>query len=244
MSEKQAWPVAELDETGSTNDEAKRRAVAGEAGPLWIRAERQTLGRGRRGNEWQSLRGNLFASLLCRPEKSASRCAQLSFVTALAVTDMLAHYAPSANIRLKWPNDVLADGRKIAGILLESESRTGGGLNWLVIGVGVNLKAYPLGTEIPAISLADLGIAPPPAAEAMGHLVTAFAKWYEVWRKDGFAPLREAWLARSTGLGSRIRVRLPKEEIQGVFRDIDDNGALVLGLPGATRIIAAGEVFL
>ncbi len=233
-----------LDEVDSTNEEAKRRAAAGEAGPLWIAARRQTQGRGRRGNEWQSLRGNLFTSLLCRPEGSASRCAQLSFAAALAVSDMLAQVAPSAGIRLKWPNDVLADGRKIAGILLESESGADGGLKWLVLGIGVNLAASPQRTEIPAISLAELGVAPPDPADALDRLVTAFAKWYEVWLKDGFAPLREAWLSRSVGLGSRIRVRLPKEEIQGVFRDIDDNGSLVLGLPGSVRTIAAGEVFL
>jgi BirA family transcriptional regulator, biotin operon repressor / biotin---[acetyl-CoA-carboxylase] ligase len=239
-----AWSIVQLDEIDSTNEEAKRRAVAGDEGPAWIVARRQTQGRGRRGNEWQSLHGNLFASLLCRPEGSASRCAQLSFAAALAVSDTLAQHAPSAGIRLKWPNDVLAEGRKIAGILLESESRADGTLKWLVVGIGVNLAASPQGTEFPTISLAELGVPPPGPAGAMGHLVTSFAKWYEVWQKDGFAPLREAWLARSVGLGARIRVRLPKEEIQGVFRDIDDNGALVLGLPGSVRTIAAGEVFL
>ena len=239
-----AWSIVQLDEVDSTNQEAKRRGAAGVAGPVWIVARRQTQGRGRRGNTWQSAEGNLAASLLVRPGRPAGACAQLSFAAALAVSDMLAHYAPAADFRLKWPNDVLADGRKVAGILLESESEPGGRLKWLAIGIGVNLAAHPEDAELPAVSLAALGVAAPRPSGAMGHLVPAFAKWYEAWLKDGFAPLREAWLARATGLGGRIRVRLAREEMAGVFRDIDETGALVLGLPGgAVRTIAAGEVF-
>lgn len=242
-----------LTEVGSTNDWAKQAAKDNPdllLGATWIVAERQTAGRGRLGNDWQSAKGNLFASLLFRPERPASECAQLSFVAALSVSDMIARYAPSANLRLKWPNDVLADGRKIAGILLESESGADGRIAWLVIGIGVNLASHPEKTELPAISLAGLGVNPPVAFDRSGASAGAaeclddmFAKWYEVWLAGGFAPVREAWLARAQGLGARIRVRLAKEEIQGVFRDIDDTGALVLGLPGGTsRIIAAGEV--
>jgi BirA family biotin operon repressor/biotin-[acetyl-CoA-carboxylase] ligase len=236
------YGLLELDHVDSTNAEARRRAKKGARGPLWITAERQSAGRGRRGNRWQSLVGNLFASLLLHPDKPVGDCAQLTFAAALAVSDMLAGYAPSLGLALKWPNDVLAEGRKIAGILLESESGADGKAAWLVIGFGVNLAAYP--EDLPAISLAALGISPPSGKQAVLHLAGAFRKWYELWLKQGFAPLREAWLARAAGLGARLRVRLPKEEIEGVFQGIDETGALLLGLPdGSTRAINAGEVF-
>jgi BirA family biotin operon repressor/biotin-[acetyl-CoA-carboxylase] ligase len=243
-----------LTEVGSTNDWARQHAKDEPdilLGAMWIVAEKQTAGRGRFGNEWHSFKGNLAASLLFRPDRPAAQCSQLSFVAALAVADTLAGYAPRANIRLKWPNDVLADGRKIAGILLESETGPEGRLAWLIIGVGINLSSYPEGTDTPAISLAALGVPPPLPFDRDGHgegaaehLDDAFTKWYEIWQRDGFAPIREAWLARAHGLGSRIRVRLAKEEIRGVFRDIDNGGALVLDLPGGvTRTIAAGEIY-
>ena len=242
------WPLGyallELDEIDSTNQEAKRRAAAGVTSPLWIVAARQSEGRGRRGNAWQSLSGNLAATLLIRPERRAAECAQLSFAAALAVSDMLAGFAPHANFGLKWPNDVLADGRKIAGILLESESRADGTAAWLAVGIGVNLAAFPDDVELPATSLAVQGILPPAPRDALLDLAAAFAKWYEVWRTQGFSPVREAWLARASGLGSRVRARLAREEVVGVFQGIDESGALLLGLAGGvTRAIAAGEVF-
>jgi BirA family biotin operon repressor/biotin-[acetyl-CoA-carboxylase] ligase len=238
------YALIELDAVDSTNEEARRRAAAGEQRSLWIAAVRQSAGRGRRGKAWQSSPGNLFATLLLRPEKPAGECAQLSFVAALAVSDMLAAFAPQASLALKWPNDVLAGERKIAGILLESESKADGTAAWLAVGIGVNLAVFPEDLEFPAISLAALGAAPPAPKDALLHLAARFAKWYEVWRASGFAPVREAWLARASGLGSRIRVRLANEETMGVFQGIDDSGALLLGLPGGgVRAIAAGEVY-
>lgn len=242
------WPpgfgLLEFDEIDSTNEEARRRAAAGEPGPLWISAARQSRGRGRRGRVWISPPGNLTATLLIRPNRPASECAQLSFAAALAVADMLSARAPRADITLKWPNDVLAAEKKIAGILLESESGVDGTAAWLAIGIGVNLAAFPEDTDLPATSLKALGATPPPPNDALLDLADAFAKWYEAWCGAGFAPVREAWLSRAHGLGKRIRVRLAKEEITGVFRDIDDSGALVLGLPhNVTRSVSAGEVF-
>jgi BirA family transcriptional regulator, biotin operon repressor / biotin---[acetyl-CoA-carboxylase] ligase len=240
-----SWPAGyrllELAEVDSTNEEARRRAASGEPGPLWIAAARQTKGRGRRGRVWSAPPGNLSATLLIRPHRPAAACAQLSFVAALAAAEMLARHLPG--VALKWPNDVLVNGRKIAGILLESESGPQG-IAWLAIGIGVNLKAFPDDTELPATAVAALGHPAPSPQDALLDLADAFAKWYEAWRADGFVPIREAWLSRAHGLGSRIRVRLTREELTGVFRDIDEDGALVLGLPGGvTRAIAAGEVF-
>lgn len=243
-----AWPVGTgllaLEDIDSTNEEARRRARAGEAGPLWIIAAKQTEGRGRRGRVWVAPPGNLSATLLIRPNRPATECAQLSFAAALAVADMLSGYAGAHEIRLKWPNDVLVDGRKIAGILLESESTATGLAAYLAVGIGVNLAAYPDDTEHPATALAALGFIAPAPKDALLDLAAAFAKWYEAWRGEGFAALRAAWLSRAFGLGARIRVRLASGEIIGVFRDIDETGALVLGLPGGvTQTIAAGDVF-
>jgi BirA family transcriptional regulator, biotin operon repressor / biotin---[acetyl-CoA-carboxylase] ligase len=240
------WPVGyrlvALEEVDSTNEEARRRAAAGEPGPLWITAARQVKGRGRRGREWVAPAGNLSATLLIRPARPAADCAQLSFVAALAAADMLARRVPS--ITLKWPNDVLASGKKIAGILLESETAADGTAAWLAIGIGVNLKAFPAETDLPATSVAELGHPAPSPQDALLDLADAFATWYEAWREAGFQPIRDGWLSRAHGLGLRIRVRLAREELSGVFRDIDDAGALVLGLPGGvTRKISAGEVF-
>lgn len=243
-----SWPAGyrllELDEIDSTNEEARRRALAGEAGPLWIKAARQSAGRGRRGRVWIAPPGNLSATLLIRPNRPALECAQLSFAAALAVADMLAGHKPTGAISLKWPNDVLAGEKKIAGILLESESGPDGTAAFLAVGIGVNLAAFPDDTELPATSLRASGATPPSPDDALLDLAAAFAKWYEAWRGEGFSPVREAWLSRAHGLGKRIRVRLAGREISGVFRDIDEAGALILGLPGGvTQAISAGEVF-
>jgi BirA family biotin operon repressor/biotin-[acetyl-CoA-carboxylase] ligase len=229
--------IAAYGELDSTNSEARRLAQAGEPGPLWITAERQTAGRGRRGRVWDSAPGNLAATLLLRPEAPIAIVGQLSFVAALAVAEMAAHFAPQAAITVKWPNDVLAEGRKLAGILLEA------GPGWLAIGIGVNLASFPQGTEFPATSLAQLGLAPPTRDDALSVLAARFAHWYALWMSEGFETVRAAWLARAGGLGLPIRARLPHETREGVFEGIDSAGALLLNEQGLVSAIAAGEVF-
>jgi len=235
------WPAgyrrkdyAELD---STNEEARRLAEAGEHGPLWISAAQQTSGRGRRGRAWDMAEGNLAATLLLRPEAAPVVTGQLSFAAALSAAEMVQHFAPAAAITVKWPNDVLAEGRKIAGILLE------GGTGWLAIGIGVNLAHHPEGTAFPATSLPQLGIAPPSCDQALGLLAARFAHWYDAWMEKGFETLRAAWLKRASGLGAPITARLPNETRQGVFEGIDASGALLLNEGTGVRAIAAGEVF-
>jgi BirA family transcriptional regulator, biotin operon repressor / biotin---[acetyl-CoA-carboxylase] ligase len=239
------WPpgyaLEWLEEIDSTNAEARRRAVAGESGPLWIAAARQTAGRGRRGRVWQTLAGNLSATLLLRPAAPPDAAAQLSFAAALAAADMAQHFAPGAAVTVKWPNDVLADGRKLAGILLESGNEDG---FWLAIGIGVNLAHFPPDTEFPATSLATLGGSVPAPEQALIVLADRFAHWHAVWRTSGFEVLRDAWLARADRLGARIRARLPREEQCGVFEGIDASGALLLNQGhGRVRTIAAAEIF-
>lgn len=243
-----AWPdgyaLTEFETIDSTNEEARRLAASGAATPVWIRADRQTAGRGRRGRSWETPGGNLAATLLLTPDKPAGECAQLSFVTAIAVAETVAACAPNAEIKVKWPNDVLADGRKIAGILLESASGAGAAPLWLAIGIGINLAHFPEGTEFPATSIAALTGKAPSAHDTLGHLATHFAKWYDIWRAQGFSPIRDGWLARAAKLGERIRARLTNEEAHGVFEGIDETGALILREnAGKTRLIAAGDVF-
>ena len=243
-----AWPrgygLREWDEIDSTNEEARRLAAQGERGPLWLSAGRQTAGRGRRGRAWESPAGNMSATLLIAPKKPASECAQLSFVTAIAATDATSGFAPSADIKVKWPNDVLAGGKKIAGILLESASGADAALAYLAIGIGMNLAHFPPDTEFPATSLAALGVAAPSPNAALTQLAAQFAKWYDVWMTNGFSPIQDAWLARAAGLGTRIRARLTNEETSGVFEGIDTTGALILReTQSRTRTISAGEVF-
>ncbi len=246
-----SWPanyaLHQLAEVDSTNEEARRLAMAGEGGPIWITASRQTAGRGRRGRAWISPPGNLAASLLLRPPRSAAECAQLSFLAAIAAHDALSPYTSNHALNLKWPNDVLLNGRKLSGLLLESVSNgqtTKPMPDWLIIGIGINLEAHPEGMEFPATSLTALGLTAPPASTILTELAASFAKWYEIWLAEGFAPIRDAWLARAGGLGDRIRARLSDGELWGVFEGIDQTGALILReQQNRIRTISAGEIF-
>jgi BirA family biotin operon repressor/biotin-[acetyl-CoA-carboxylase] ligase len=235
----QGYDKVQHRELDSTNSEARRLAETGEPGPLWITATHQTAGRGRRGRAWESGCGNLAATLLLRPQAPPAIIGQLSFAAALATAEMVAHFAPQAAISVKWPNDVLGNGRKLAGILLESDSKAG----WLAIGIGVNLTSFPQGTEFPATSLAQLDIAAPSPDAALTVLAARFAHWYDAWMKEGFENVRAAWLARAQQLGAPIRARLPHETRTGVFEGIDAAGALLLNEQGRVSAIAAGEVF-
>ena len=238
------YAVASFDEIDSTNEEARRRAALGERGPMWIWAKHQTAGRGRRGRAWESPDGNLMATLLIAPGVSAPEAARLSFVTALAVHDFVAACAPRAVVRVKWPNDVLIDGKKVAGILLESSGDAGvDALPWLAIGVGVNLVHPPAEAQHPATTVGVHGPAPSPA-EALAELAEAWETRFRTWRVSGFAAIREAWLAVAAGLGQPIDVRLPGETLHGRFETLMTDGALSLLLPdGSRRAITAGEVF-
>lgn len=241
MTEIRGWPetigLRIFDGLDSTNEEARRLAISDERGPLWIMAHEQTAGRGRRGRAWVSERGNLFATLLIQAE--AARAAELAFAASLAVGETLSAYAPCCPVALKWPNDVLLEGRKAAGILLEAV-----GYDMLAIGVGINLAHYPDGTEFPATCIASPGRPAPEPADALLRLAGRMAAWYEIWRQQGFAPLREAWLSRAAGLGQAIRVRREQNELHGMFESLDSDGALLLReTSGGVARITAGDMF-
>lgn len=236
-------PVFRFDALDSTSEEARRRAEAGEAGPFWIAAARQTRGRGRQGRPWIEAEGNLYATLLIRPEMSAATASLASFAACLAVAELFerAGAAPA----LKWPNDVLLNGGKASGVLLEASGRQGV-IDWLSIGIGVNLASSPAGdpsaAHPPTNLLAETGRRLP-ADEALAILARALDARLKSLAQDGFAALRRDWLARAVRLGERIEARLPAETIAGVFEDMDETGALVLRTPSGRRVIHAADIY-
>ncbi len=237
-------PIEAYDELDSTNAEARRRAEAGQGGPVWITAGRQTAGRGRRGRAWSTETGNLAATLLTTTDVPAADAAQLSFVAALAACDLADTCLGAGAARLKWPNDVLVHGKKAVGILVESGTRTGGGL-WLAVGIGVNLAHHPDDTERPATSFAEhMTAAPPKPLDALAVLAERFESWRRLWATQGFAPIARAWTERAIGLGARCEARLPNRTLSGVAEGMDLDGALRLRLDdGALERITAGDVF-
>jgi BirA family transcriptional regulator, biotin operon repressor / biotin---[acetyl-CoA-carboxylase] ligase len=242
-----AVEVVRLDVVDSTNAEARRRAEAGESGPLWITARRQTAGRGRRGRAWTSEPGNLAATLLTHTARPPAEAAQSSFVAALAVHELVSAFVDPSLVRIKWPNDVLLAGHKAAGILVESGAHATGGL-WLAVGIGINLLHAPEEVERPATAIArhlraDLARVPDPDA-VLDLLMSTFTAWQDRWDQLGFAALRDAWTARAQGLGGPAIARLAHETVEGVAEGLADDGALRLRLPdGSLRLISAGDVF-
>jgi BirA family biotin operon repressor/biotin-[acetyl-CoA-carboxylase] ligase len=239
-------PVAGFAAIGSTNAEALARAEAGERGPLFIAAERQSAGRGRRGREWISEPGNLHATLLLTDPSPPAASPQLCFVAALALHDAVldgcAALAPS-RLKLKWPNDLLLDGRKAAGILIEGTGAPSGRIA-VAIGFGVNCRHHPSDTLFPATDFAAAGfdLPPPLLLERLGARI---AQRLQEWgRGEGFAATRAAWLARASGLGQAIEARLPRETLGGIFESVNEAGELVLRRAGGERrTISAGDVF-
>ncbi|RAU21290.1 biotin--[acetyl-CoA-carboxylase] ligase [Paramagnetospirillum kuznetsovii] len=226
---------------GSTNDEARRLASDGAAADLLVvMAESQSAGRGRRGRQWQSPAGNLHASVLIRLDRPLSQSAQIGFVAAVALAEALGDLVSDADFRCKWPNDLLCNGKKVAGMLLEAA-----GDGWLVLGFGVNVvQAPPPGEALyAAASLADFGWGgdAPGVLNAFCH---RFGPWLARWRQDGFPPIREAWLGHARGVGEQAVVRLETETLTGIFAGLDEDGALILdqGEQGLRRVMA-GDVF-
>ena len=238
-------PLVAFAALGSTNTEALARAALGERGPFWIAASLQTAGRGRRGRAWVSEPGNLHASLLLTDIALAAATPEICFVAALAlhdaVLDCCASLAP-ARLTLKWPNDLLLDGRKLAGILVEGH--TAGNSVVSVVGFGVNCRNHPRDVASKATDLLAAGFAVEPAsilAALDGAMMRRLAEW------DGgrnFSAIRAAWLMRATGLGSAIEVKLSDRTIDGTFEAIDACGCLVLlRSDGVRETIRAGDVF-
>lgn len=226
--------------TESTNDDIAVMARRGAAEGLWLRAARQTGGKGRQGRSWVSPPGNLYASTLVRLRPGDPPAPTLALVAAVALYEIAALFCATENIRIKWPNDLMAGGKKLAGILLEREGEA------VIVGFGVNLAHHPEGTDRPAASLAGVAGAAPDPPGLVVALAEAFARWLARWRGEGLAPVRAAWLAAAHPPGTAISTHGGDgERLDGLFDGLEEDGALRLRLAdGRLHRIHAGDVFL
>lgn len=225
-------------ETGSTNVDLLAAVDAGAAEGTWLRAERQTAGRGRVGRRWANGAGNLFASTIVRLGPGDPPAPTLTLVAAIALGEAVASISPGL-VTIKWPNDLLIAGAKLSGILLER-----GAGNAVVIGFGVNLASHPDLSDRPTTSLSDHGIGIEPAT-LLELLRTRFAEWLDRWRERDLAAVRTAWEAMAYPRGTRLRVRLPDGgEREGAFDGLDAYGALrLMARDGSVTLVHAGDVF-
>jgi BirA family biotin operon repressor/biotin-[acetyl-CoA-carboxylase] ligase len=245
------WPAGYdrrvFPEIDSTNAEAARLAPD-LAGPTWLLALRQTAGRGRRGRAWADPPGNFAATLVMRVDGGAAAAAQRSFVAALALADALTQATGRPeSIALKWPNDVLLNGGKVAGILLETAGQ-GGILAPLAIGIGVNLAHAPDAGALEPGAVPPTSVLPTTGAQLdpetfLALLAPAFAAWEARLTTHGFAPLRRAFLDRAARLGETVTARTGSDTLVGAFADIDPTGALVLTTPHGRRAVQAADIF-
>jgi BirA family biotin operon repressor/biotin-[acetyl-CoA-carboxylase] ligase len=247
----QDWPEGVgrrvLQTADSTMAEGARIAPS-LAGPEWVLALEQTAGHGRRGRAWASPKGNFFASLVLQPKEAPNQVALRSFVAALALRDaFVAATGRAEAFKLKWPNDVLLNGGKVAGILLESVG-AGQGVTHLIIGIGVNLVAAPGADQVepgavpPVSLLSETGIRVSPEA-FLDLLAVAYARYEQQFTTYGFAPVRTAWLQEAARLGETITARTTAETMTGRFETIDDTGNLILTTAKGQRAIPAADIF-
>lgn len=233
------WRVQVLGSTPSTQDIVRDLAETGEPEGLAVQALQQSKARGRHGNGWIAPMGNLYISVLLRPTVKIGTAAQMAFVVALALSDAMDEVMADGHTKtLKWPNDILIDGRKVSGILLESKIDAQGGAEYLIIGVGVNIFAAPEGAAgLDAVKRDRLAI------NTFRDMFLARLKdYYQAWQDKGFAQIRDAWLKQAHGLGQTMKIRLPEISYEGIFRGIDENGVLLAEIDGQIRTFTAGEV--
>jgi BirA family biotin operon repressor/biotin-[acetyl-CoA-carboxylase] ligase len=254
------YRLEQFETIGSTNAVAMGRARAGDPGRLWIVSDFQSEGRGRRGSQWATVKGNLAASVFLPVNADPAVAATLGFVAGLSLDEALRRVAPglavaiamdglergsdrqSSRLRLKWPNDVLLDGGKLAGILLEAEPLADGRLA-IVAGIGVNVVEAPAGLPYPTAALASLGSSAR-ATDLFAALSDAWAGIERIWDGGrGFPRIRDLWLDRAAGVGEEAVIRIGGEVLRGRFETIDNEGRLLIRLgDGSLRPVSAGEV--
>lgn len=240
-----AWPVIRFDEIDSTNEEARRRAAQGDFGPCWLTAALQTAGRGRLGRTWDSPTGNLFATALFRFTGPPAEAALICFSAGLAVLDAArAAGVDASTLKLKWPNDVEAGPAKLAGILIETGQAQGG--LWVAAGFGVNIAIAPPRPDRQTACLAQLpGGGSLTAERYIAFLDIAFRARLMQLAREGFEPVRQAWLNHAAHLGKRVETNPAGGKISGVMRGMNADGALILELDsGALHHVRAGEISL
>jgi BirA family transcriptional regulator, biotin operon repressor / biotin---[acetyl-CoA-carboxylase] ligase len=250
-TESAGYRLLSLEATGSTNDDALQAARSGDPGQLWITAAEQLAGRGRHGRQWSSPPGNLYASLLLIDPCDVASAPQLGFVAGLALHEAVEAVTGlgAPRLALKWPNDLLLDGAKVSGLLLEGHRLQPDGQLAIVIGFGVNVAFAPSGTPYPATSLqsADPTVTRNKVFQALSD---AFAKTFWAWRSsarmnlsDPFGSIRRLWLERAAGVGQEVTLRLPSGEKQGVFDGLDRFGRLQLKTAAGMELIDAGDLY-
>lgn len=241
------YHLLSYDVLDSTNEEAKRLGAGGGAHGAVIWAKRQTDGRGRMGRTWISSEGNLFATILLAPKVDIAKCAQLSFVAALAVAETLEGIIEKPElIRCKWPNDILCGGKKLGGILLESFAMNNNGkpTQWVAVGVGINIDSSPEHVMFPATCLRDAGVELISAKIVLSRFIHHFVGRYDQWVSKGFAAIEEGWMERTYHLGKPIEVIVGETQYNGTYEGIDASGRLLLrDKKGAITPIVAGDVF-
>jgi len=245
------YRLTEFDRVDSTNAEALAAARAGDEGRRWFVTTEQTAGRGRRQRAWSTPRGNLASSILEVLDVNPAAAATLGFAAGLALQralravsmEALVRSASNADYVLKWPNDVLGNGQKLAGILLEAEARVDGRLA-VVVGIGTNVVSAPEGTPYPATSLQALGISAS-AEELFAALSDTWSEYVGIWDGGrGFAEIRRQWLEHAAGVGAHVSIQSGENPIAGIFETIDESGCMVIVTPtGERTTITAGDVY-
>lgn len=250
-TEAAGYRLLSLEATGSTNDDALQAARAGDPGQLWITAAEQLSGRGRHGRQWSSPPGNLYASLLLIDPCDMPSAPQLGFVAGLALHEAVEAVTGigAPRLSLKWPNDLLLDGAKVSGLLLEGHRLQPNGPLAIVIGFGVNVAFAPTGTPYPATTLQTLR-SELDRGDVLRALSSAFARTFSAWRtssrmnaSDPFGAIRRLWLERAAGVGREVTLRLPSGEKKGTFEGLDRFGRLQLKSLGGLELIDAGDLY-
>ncbi len=242
------YKLFEFETIDSTNEEAKRLIASGQVdfsfAVIWSKS--QSKGRGRTGKQWLSPAGNLYVSLLMKIDYNVRTASQISFIAAHALGEVISPLlAAGYKLHYKWPNDVLIDGKKLAGILLESVvgAKEKNRLEWLIVGVGVNIEEIPKDLPIPATSLENCGITGVSAKDLLTKFVDSFNSERSIWENQGFSSVKAAWLDRAYKIGEPIKIKLGANEFSGIFHGINDGGDLELLVDGKTKLISSGEVF-
>ena len=250
-TESAGYRLLSLEATGSTNDDALQAAQSGDPGQLWVTAAEQLAGRGRHGRQWSSPQGNLYASLLLIDPCDVASAPQLGFVAGLALHEAVQAVTGlgAPRLALKWPNDLLLDGAKVSGLLLEGHSLQAEGPLAIVIGFGVNVSFAPSSTPYPATSLQQVK-ASLTRDQVFLALSSAFARTFAAWRvssrmnmSDPFGAIRRLWLERAAGIGQEVTLRLPSGEKHGVFEGLDRFGRLQLKGSAGVELIDAGDLY-
>ena len=243
MTRRLGTPLYAMAEVGSTMDVARELAEQGAPGGACVIADRQTEGRGRSGRRWESPPGGLYLSFILRPSRPPDEWPSLSLVVGVALAEAVGALC-QLDVSIRWPNDLLVNGRKLAGILIEAHTGSSGG-EWVVVGIGLNLLDAPTGLDQPATALREHLAHPPTRQELAAALFRSLERRYEAWTVGGFSSIRPVWLERSSLIGEGVSVSLPNEKLEGQASDIDERGRLILRLDtGVQRSVDVGDVRL